>query len=215
MDRRRLLLLAGGGLLAAAFMPVPHAAAGGGALGDLLARFARLPGLSAHFREEKHIALLAAPLINEGTLYFAPPGRLVRHTERPARSTLLVEGDRITVGEGGEVRSLELARSPALRVFVEGFVHLLSGDREGLERDFELSFEPGDGERWRLVLRPRAVEVQRMVQRLEARGTGVILDSLEIDEASSDRTVTTFFEVNAHRRFSSSELARLFRVLPR
>src|SRR5512139_2532539 len=124
-DRRWLAALLGSALLLAVLSPVR----------------AQVPGLSARFREEKQIALLAAPLVNEGMLYFAPPGRLVRHTERPAPSTLLLDGGRLTVGEGNRVRTLEVAESPAVAVFVEGFVHLLSGDRARLEADFALTFE--------------------------------------------------------------------------
>ncbi len=51
-------------------------------LDQLLARFAGMSGLSAKFREEKRMALLAAPLVNEGILYFAPKGRLAAHPQK-------------------------------------------------------------------------------------------------------------------------------------
>src|SRR5205085_6549474 len=41
----------------------------------LLAGLAKAPGLYAHFRAEKHITLLQAPLVSEGSLYFTPPAR--------------------------------------------------------------------------------------------------------------------------------------------
>ena len=47
-------------------------------LEKLLAGFRGLQGLAAHFHEEKHMELLAAPLLSEGDLYFIAPERLSR-----------------------------------------------------------------------------------------------------------------------------------------
>ena len=58
-------------------------------LETLLARFSKIPGLSAKFREEKHMTLLARPLVNEGTLHFAPPHRVARHVTKPSLSSVL------------------------------------------------------------------------------------------------------------------------------
>jgi len=54
----------------------PAADARGDELAALLARFAKAPGIYARFREEKHLAMLQVPLVNEGTIHFTPPGRL-------------------------------------------------------------------------------------------------------------------------------------------
>ena len=87
------VVLVAGALLAgpaAAQEPVAAPVASTPALEQLLARFAAMSGLSARFREEKRMALLAAPLVSEGTLYFAPKGRLARHITAPAPATVLL-----------------------------------------------------------------------------------------------------------------------------
>ena len=50
------------------------------ALEELMGRLAESGGVRARFRETKHLSLLTAPLVSEGTLYFAPPDRFARHT---------------------------------------------------------------------------------------------------------------------------------------
>ena len=73
-------------------------------LDQLLARFAGMSGLSARFREEKRMALLAAPLVNEGTLYFAPKGRLARHITTPAPATVLIDEGSLRYADAAAAR---------------------------------------------------------------------------------------------------------------
>jgi len=87
----------------------PAAASDAIDLEALVRGFAAMPGLSARFREEKHISLLQVPLVSEGVLYFAPPDRIARHVERPAPSTLLVRDDELVMGTVGERHTLDLA----------------------------------------------------------------------------------------------------------
>lgn len=202
-----LMLLAGGAVVGGG---APARAQGG--LDGLLAKFRAMPGLEARFHEEKHIALLAAPLESDGVLRFAPPAHLLRRVTSPSPSTLLVDGDTLRIREGDETRSLDLSASPPVRAFVESFRALLAGDRAALEAHFRLRFEPGEGEAWRLTMRPRDRSLARAVERIAVEGRGVVLERLVVSEASGDRSVTTFRAVDAQRRYTKAELERLFRL---
>ena len=57
-------------------------------LESVLAGFARVEALSAHFKEEKRMALLTVPLVSEGDLYYQKPRSLARHTRSPSASSL-------------------------------------------------------------------------------------------------------------------------------
>lgn len=214
---KRALALAMGALLLASTMglalhsPRVADAQRGDELDALLARFAAIPGLSCSFREEKSIALLAVPLVNEGELHFAPPGRLARHTRSPSPSSLVLVDRQLTMGSGANVRTMAVAENPALRVFVDSFVNLLSGDKAALDADFTMDFRP-EGEGWKLSLRPRLPTLRRVIDAMEVEGRGVILESLVIREANGDVSRTTFSDVNAARRFDAGELSRIFRV---
>jgi len=199
------------GLAALCALGLGHARADGVTLDGLLGEFAAMPGLRATFREEKRIALLEEPLVSEGTLHFAPPGRLARHVTSPSPSSVVIDGDRLLFGDAKGTRELDLAARPPVRAFVDAFVKLLAGDRPGLERLFTVELEPR-GSAWRLVLRPRSSPLKDVFDRLEAEGTGVVLSRLGVFERSGDSTETTFRDVDATRAYAPDELERVFRV---
>jgi hypothetical protein len=174
----------------------------------LLARFAAMPGLEARFQEEKHIALLAQPLVNEGRLWFAPPGHLMRRVDKPHPSTVLVEGARVRVRDGSG-NAMDLSGHPAVQAFIESFRALLAGDGQTLERHFAFQYRVTE-RGWHLGMRPRDASLKRAIRRIEVEGQGVTLTRMVVEEVSGDRSVTRFREVNTRRTFGAGERARLF-----
>lgn len=175
----------------------------------LLDRFAKMSGLSAKFREEKRMALLAAPLVNEGTIYFAPKARLARHTTAPAPSVALIDAGMLRFADAGGREEIALDRNPAVRLFVDSFVKIFAGDREALTRMYAMELT-AEGERWSLTLRPKLSPMDKLVERLELRGEGTVIATMRLVEIGGDETITTFTEVDAQRRFSPKELETLF-----
>ncbi|MDH5491042.1 MAG: outer membrane lipoprotein carrier protein LolA [Myxococcales bacterium] len=206
-------------LVAIPGLAIPIAGAQGAgdadALGALLARFAAMPGLEAEFREEKRIALLRTPLVNEGTLHFSPPDRLARHVLRPSPSSVLVQGGRMRVADASGERELELDTQPLLRAFVDPFLGLLGGDRRALERAYRLRFLPSsEADAWVLELRPHQPALGRILRHIRLEGQGLALSRLRVEEQSGDVSETTFRAVDSARRYSATELRLLF-SLPR
>ncbi len=218
------LLLALGATSAGIAGPAAAQAPGGAApvtvtpaLEQLLARFAAMSGLSAKFREEKHMALLAVPLVNEGTLYFAPKGKLVRHITAPAPATVLIDEGSLRFADAGGSETMSLSQNPVLRLFVDSFVKIFAGDRVALERMYTMELvglpTGADGvARWSLRLKPRVAPMTQIIDRLEIVGHDVALESMRVVEIGGDETITTFSEVDTQRRFTAEELAALFRL---
>lgn len=214
------VLLVAGALLAgpaAAQEPVAAPVASTPALEQLLARFAAMSGLSARFREEKRMALLAAPLVSEGTLYFAPKGRLARHITAPAPATVLIDEGSLRFADAGGTETMSLTQNPVVRLFVDSFVKIFAGDRVALERMYtmELAALPAAADgvaRWSLRLRPRVAPMTQIIERLELVGHDVALESMRVVEVGGDETLTTFSEVDTQRRFTAEELSALFRL---
>jgi hypothetical protein len=184
-------------------------------LQELLARFAAMSGLSAKFREEKRMALLAAPLVNEGVLYFAPKGRLARHITAPAPATVLIDEGSLRYADAGGSETMSLDQNPVLRLFVESFVKIFAGDRAALERMYTLSLTElparADGvARWSLTLKPRVAPMTQIIVRIEITGHDVTLETMRVIEIGGDETATTFTEVDTKRRFTPQELTTLF-----
>jgi outer membrane lipoprotein-sorting protein len=178
----------------------------------LLAGLAKAPGLSAHFREEKHITVLQAPLVSEGNLYFAPPSRFARHTEKPLKSVMVLDGDQLQFGSADSRESMNLGSNPVARLFADAFVMLLAGNRPGLERIFKMQLTPKSDGSWKLLLTPRVAPMDKLIKELELRGRGLSLEELDVREASGDWTRTSFSNVDLNRRYTPAEQAKFFKL---
>jgi len=181
-------------------------------LDRLLARFGQIEALSAHFREEKRMALLKAPLVSEGDLYYQKPRSLARHTRTPLASSLLLAGTSLSFGRGADVQSVSLDAQPALAVLVDAFVGVLAGDRKALEREARLTLELRDDQRFHIVITPIREPLKRLVRLIELEGQGSTLTSMRLVDQSGDETLTLFTEVKARPAFSRDEQMRLFRI---
>jgi outer membrane lipoprotein-sorting protein len=188
-------------------------------LDDLLARFARLQGMSARYREEKRIALLKRPLQSEGSIQFAAPNLLLRRVERPEPAVMLLAGDTLQIADATGARRIDLQGNPMVRHFVLTFVHVLSGDRAALERLYALSFTSGassgaapPARGWRLELTPRQPELARMIERATLVGQGPVVEQMTLQERNGDTTVLSFSDVDLGVRFDAAARARIFRL---
>ncbi len=181
-------------------------------LSDLLGRFAAIQAMQAHFSEEKYMALLAVPLKSEGTLYYAKPRLLARHTEKPQKGSLVLRGDQLTFGDAAHQESLSLDAQPAVRVLIDTFVSVLSGDGAGLQKLADLKVESLADGGFRIHVTPKDPGVLRIVKSMSFEGKGPVLSRMELLDANGDRTVTTFTGFKALDKFSDADTKRLFRV---
>lgn len=179
-------------------------------LDQLLARFRDVQGMECRFREEKRIALLTTPILSEGTVHYARPGRLARRITRPAPQIVLIDGGRLQMSEGGRVETIDLAAQPVVRSFVDTFSLLFGGDRAALERLYRVEYSNGAGTSWTILLTPRAAPLDRFLREIRFEGDGTSLRSMVMTEVSGDVTTTTFSDVNTARRYSADESARIF-----
>lgn len=177
----------------------------------LLAGFARMPGLEAEFREEKHMALLAEPLVNEGSLHFAQ-GKLARHVKAPVASSVLIADGLLEFGDGSGKETIDLDQNPVVRLFVDSFVHIFAGDRAALEQLYAIQFSPTEGGAWVLVLRPRMSPIDKVIDRVILEGKDLAVTKMRIIEIGGDETITTFTKVDTAKKYSARELADVFRV---
>jgi outer membrane lipoprotein-sorting protein len=177
-------------------------------LDRLLRAFSEMPGLEARFVEEKTMSLLAVPLKSEGTLFFAPPGMLLRRVESPKPQELLVTGTRLRIREGEKVQELDLAGRPDVRPLVESLLWLFSGNRAALEEAFVLEFS--GGATWTLSMKPRRAPLDKLVREIRLSGEGLAVRTVEVHETSGDRSVTRILDADPRRTFSAAEKERLF-----
>jgi hypothetical protein len=184
-----------------------------GSVDELLERMRALPGVSARYREEKRMALLAVPLVCEGELHYERPGRLARLQQRPDPSRVVIDGDRLDFGDAGGRATVDLAAQPVVRAFVDSFRLVLAGDRAALAAIYQLDFRAaGPGGLWILTLKPRRAPLDRILARIDVQGRGVVLESVRILEVGGDETRIGFTAVDTARRFTAAERRRFFRL---
>jgi len=198
-------------LLAAASAGAEPPAIPGGelTLEALMQRMASTTGVRAEFREEKTLALLETPLVSEGELYFIPPSRMARITTRPGRSSLVIDGQKMSYTDEAGASDVDLAGNRVARTIADNFVVLFAGDLAALRERYQVAFV-SEHPRWRIGLTPRAAPLSQFIASVELRGDGPALEQIAILEADGDRTVTRFRNVETDTRFSPEELARLF-----
>lgn len=192
--------------------PTPKTIENGNGLTKLLAEFAKSPGVSAKFDDEKKIALLKAPLRSSGQVYFHPPHSLARVVTKPRKSHLVIKADRIIVKENGVRKEVDLSDKPTLRALVKSLLQVLAGDRQALLENYEATFEGQADAEWKLLLTPKNANLKNMVHSFSFKGTRIILSELTVSEASGDSTTTKFSAVNVARKFTSEEIARFFDI---
>jgi outer membrane lipoprotein-sorting protein len=183
----------------------------------LFAAFARVEGFEARFEEEKHLALLAAPLASRGRLYYLRPGYLLRRVESPEASRLLITPDELKMsGRDGDER-IDLRQSDDVRLFVTSIVQVLLGDEAGLKATYGVEFtaDAADSAGWTLALTPLGPPVSHLMKSLVLRGSGFVVSSIELLDANGDRTVTRVLEADVTRHFSREEQSELFEIRPR
>lgn len=182
-------------LLALALLFASQARADATPLDALLARLAKVEGLSAQFREEKRMSLVAVPLISEGTLYYQKPRSLARHTLTPSKSTVLLQGDVVRFGDDKHSESMALDAQPAVRMLVDTFVSVLAGDRAALLKLATVSYEEPAKDSWRIRVVPRDPKLLRIVRSLSFEGKAAELSCMELTDGHGDVTRTTFKQV--------------------
>ncbi len=178
---RRALLLA----LLLTGLPAAHAA--DWQLADLMQQLGQVRNAQARFVERKYIALLDQPVESSGELSFTAPDRMEMRTLRPKKQSLLLDGNRLTVAQDGRTRTVSLQSYPEVAAFVEGIRGTLAGDRQALERVYQVHLI-GNAARWQLLLVPREASMSRIISRIRIGGSQADVLSVAYDHADGDRS---------------------------
>jgi outer membrane lipoprotein carrier protein len=180
-------------------------------LEQLMKSLKTMPGLEADYQETKHIEFLVMPLVSEGRLRFLPPDQLARDTLKPFKSRTLIIANRLIVEEGTKTKEIDVGSNPVVRGFIQSFVMLLAGDLSGLKKLYALKFTEKNGA-WILILEPKASSVKNLIKRISLKGSGTVLQSMRIDEASGDYSVSICSKVNPQRKYTADEIGKYFKI---
>ena len=159
-------------------------------IAQLMAGLAKHPQGAATFTEKKFICILDQPVESSGELLFIAPARLEKRTLKPKPETLVLDGDILTFERGQRKHVLQLRDYPEVAGMIESIRATLAGDREALERVYQLALD-GSNERWTLVLTPLDPKVGAVIARIRMEGVKDTVRSVEILQADGDRSLMT------------------------
>jgi outer membrane lipoprotein-sorting protein len=159
---------------------------------QLMQTLRQVKSARGRFTERKYMAILSTPLELSGTLVYAAPGHLEKHTVRPNPESLVLDRDVLTIEskDGNPSRTLALRDYPVLWAFVESIRSTLAGDLQTLNRFYRVGLR-GEQSQWRLVLTPSEPKMQGVVREIQLGGSGDWINVIEVLETSGDRSVMT------------------------
>jgi outer membrane lipoprotein-sorting protein len=177
-------------LLASAFFSIGW----GGSWEELKSAAGPIKSISAEFVQEKHLKILARPLVSSGVFYYRAPASLRWEYRAPVRNILLMNNDRTerhVATDGGLVKEAG-ANLQAMQVVMEQITQWLDG-RFNENPMFAANLEPGP----KIVLVPKEKAFSKMIQRIElvlSHRAGVI-DTVTIYETDDSFTKLVFKNV--------------------
>ena len=155
---------------------------------ELLGTLARVAHSTATFEETRTIAALTALIVRRGTLRYVRPDQLEMVVTAPAPERIEISGDNVTMESRSGTRRVRLTQFPAAAVWVESVRATLAGDQQALLRYFRVRVT-GRIAAWTLELTPFDNELADVVNRIVITGVQDLVNRIEIDERSGDRSV--------------------------
>ena len=160
---------------------------------DIQKTFSAVHTIQTLFTQEKHLEILAKPLVSEGRFFYEAPDRVRWEYQSPIRTVFLLhdgKARRYTWRDGKCTRDSG-AGVEAMRIVLEDMTHWLSGNFNA-DGTFTPEFVSGPPPTIRLV--PREKSVARFIQHVELvlAPTPGALSKVEIVEGPSSSTSITF-----------------------
>jgi outer membrane lipoprotein-sorting protein len=173
---------------------------------DIRRESAKIKSVSAHFSQEKHMQILARPLVSKGLFYFQAPDSVRWEYTSPIRSILLMrKGDirRYTIGSRGLVEdkggSLE-----AMQIVLQEISQWSTGQFTANE-NFSAILKGGKGPK--IILTPKERGLSSMIARIEitlSPDRPGVIKSVKIIESEGNYTFFKFADVQINEKISES-----------
>jgi hypothetical protein len=179
-------------------------------LPGVVAAFRQIKGLRATFVEEKHIALLARPLVTRGSIVYRAPADLIRHTASPRPSAVWLHGARLRFRDDSGEKEMDLGRWGPAQSLVDSYLHVLGGDLDWLKARYTVDFQCRGGV-WRVALTPLEPGLAKLVKSITLSGRGDDLSRVEVVDANGDRTETSYGASDRSVDHSPADLEKLYR----
>jgi len=124
------------------------------------------PSLQANFREERHLAMLKEPIVNEGKVWFTLPDKIRREIAGKTPSTTVIDGKKMSIYYPNyqQVEVYDLEKRP----IIKDSLHALTAglDFREIKGYFDLQGSK-EGNQYRITLTPKTASVRKLVQSVD------------------------------------------------
>jgi outer membrane lipoprotein-sorting protein len=205
---RRLLLAAGA--LAGALAVSPPAAAAEDLADQVVKHLAGHAVVRARFEQLRQSASLPKPVISSGRMAVSRKDGILWQIEEPVKVTIAYAAQFVVETGPDGVRRLAAQRRGAVQAeFARVMRSILVADMNQLRAVFQVHAE-GSLEGWTLRLAPKTREMARFLGSIELAGAR-FLESIEIGEASGDRTSIRLRDFSTAGELDAAELSQFAR----
>jgi len=159
----------------------------------LRATLRRTESVSARFKQTRHWAALQDGLETQGRFEYRKGGRLLWHTNPPAESDLVIEGQTASIRYPalGTTQTIDFSAEPGIGKVFESIRAVLQADLEHLQSMFEVTIERKAP--LTLALTPRSKELARVVHRIRLEFDAQLrLVHVVLEEGAGDLTDIVF-----------------------
>ncbi len=164
-------------------------------LTQLMNALSSQPRLMAKFKEEKYDNFLEIPLISTGQVSFTAPDYLNKTINKPSLQSFILDGDKITISiRGKESKTYSVDQRPEIRAFTESFRSTLSGDRETLEKYYDVRLT-GHFNQWELQLKPIKKDMSKFIKTILFTGHQNQILQITTHYRNGNYSVMSFFSM--------------------
>jgi outer membrane lipoprotein-sorting protein len=127
---------------------------------------ANQPSLQANFREERHLAMLKDPVVNEGKVWFTLPDKIRREIGGKTPSTTVIDGKKMSIYYPNyqQLEVYDLEKRPIIKDSLRALTAGLNFREIGSYYNVEGSKE---GNAYHITLTPKTAAVRKLVKTVD------------------------------------------------
>src|ERR1700732_3323507 len=124
------------------------------------------PSLQANFREERHLAMLKDPVVNEGKVWFTMPDKIRREIGGRTPSTTVIDGKKMSIYYPNyqQLEIYDLEKRPVIKDSLRALTAGLNFREVTNYYDMEGS---KNGSEYRIILTPKRASVRKLVKSVD------------------------------------------------
>jgi hypothetical protein len=152
-----------------------------------------------HYKQRKSIKGFSEPLLSEGTYRIELENGVVWQQRLPFEDLLVIKAGKLYSGQGDQLVLQDVPASVS-SLMAEVFTAMLAGDKQKLQRNFELSVldNPGGVKSpagWSIEMTPTSSPLNAIFSHVVLQGTEQVIEQITMYEVSGDHTVVKLIPI--------------------